>query len=143
MNQKPIAYEGMEPYIFVSYSHKDSDRVLRILSSMQEKGFRLWFDHGIEAGTEWPEYIEARLIGCDRVLVFLTNAAVASINCRNEINLALTLKKEILIVYLEETTLRYGLLLQLSSVQALFYHRHTSEASFFRWLLRRILFLTR
>ena len=130
MNQKPIAYEGTEPYIFVSYSHKDSDQVLRILSLMQENGFRLWFDHGIEAGTEWPEYIEERLIGCDRLLVFLSNAAVASLNCRNEINLALALKKEILIVYLEETTLRYGLMLQLSSVQALFYHRHTSELSF-------------
>ena len=134
MNRNPIAYEGVEPYIFVSYSHKDSDRVLRILSFMQEKGFRLWFDHGIEAGTEWPEYIEERLIGCDRLLVFLSNAAVASVNCRNEINLALAMKKEILIVYLEETTLRYGLLLQLSSVQALFYHRHTSEVSFFKEL---------
>jgi len=134
MNRTPTAYEGAEPYIFVSYAHKNSDDVLRILSAMQENGFRLWFDQGIEAGTEWPEYIEEHLVGCERVLVFLSNAAVASVNCRNEINLALALKKEVLIVYLEETTLRHGLLLQLSSVQALFSYRHANESSFYKEL---------
>ena len=134
MNRIPIAYEGAEPYIFVSYAHKNASEVLRILCAMQENGFRLWFDQGIEAGTEWPEYIEKHLVGCERVLVFLSNAAVASVNCRNEINLALALKKEVLIVYLEETTLRHGLLLQLSSVQALFSYRHTSDTAFYKEL---------
>lgn len=61
---QPRAYEGNEPYIFVSYAHKDSNHVLPIITSLQAQGFRVWYDAGIEAGTEWPEYIAGRLDGC-------------------------------------------------------------------------------
>lgn len=45
-------YSGNEPYIFVSYAHKDSQIVVPILEQMQSAGFRFWYDKGIEAGTE-------------------------------------------------------------------------------------------
>ena len=132
----PTAYEGTEPYIFVSYAHKNSDKVLPIITAMQNAGFRIWFDHGIEAGTEWPEYIEEHLENCSKMLIFMSDAAVSSINCRNEINLGLALKKEILVVYLEETTLRHGLRLQLGSVQSMFACRSESAAVFEEELFR-------
>ena len=50
-------YEGSEPYIFVSYAHKDAAMVMPLITGLQDRGFRVWFDAGIEAGTEWPEYI--------------------------------------------------------------------------------------
>ena len=28
---------------------------------MADYGFRIWYDEGIEAGTEWPEYIAEHL----------------------------------------------------------------------------------
>ena len=129
------AYEGDKPYIFVSYAHKNSDAVLPIIAAMQEAGFRVWFDRGIEAGTEWPEYIEEHLIACDKVLVFMSEATVSSVNCRNEINLTLSLKKECLIVYLEETELRHGMRLQLSAVQSLYAYRSGTDA-FYRELFK-------
>lgn len=49
---RPVAYEGSEPYIFVSYSHKDSATVLPVISELQAEGFRVWYDASIEAGTE-------------------------------------------------------------------------------------------
>ena len=55
------AYEGNEKYIFFSYAHRDSATVLPMIEYMQEKGFRVWYDAGIEAGTEWPGYIEEHL----------------------------------------------------------------------------------
>ena len=122
-NNIPTAYEGKEPYIFVSYAHKDSARVLPFVLKMQQAGLRIWFDKGIEAGTEWPECIESHLLNADRVLVFMSEAAVSSANCRNEINLAFYEKKKILVVYLEETELRYGMKLQLSSVQSIYAYR--------------------
>lgn len=131
----PIVYEGNDPYIFVSYAHKNSDKIFPILAEMQKNGFRIWFDQGIEAGTEWPEYIETHLENCSKVLIFMSEAAVASINCRNEINLALVLKKEILIVYLEETHLRHGMRLQLSSIQSMFAYRSASKDIFCQELL--------
>ena len=128
MSIKP--YEGSEKYIFVSYAHKDNAEVLPIIEALDSRGFRVWYDEGIEAGTEWPAYIESHLDACAVVLVFISPNSVASINCRNEINYALAMQKEMLVVYLQETQLRQGLGLQLGSLQSLFRNRHSSLNSF-------------
>ena len=96
INNVPTAYEGREAYLFVSYAHKDAARVLPLLWRMQRTGVRVWFDKGIEAGAEWPETVESRLINAECIVVFLSEAAVSSLNCGNEINLALLEKKKIL-----------------------------------------------
>ncbi|MBQ1488402.1 MAG: toll/interleukin-1 receptor domain-containing protein, partial [Lachnospiraceae bacterium] len=53
-NMNPRPYEGKEKYIFISYSHKDTDRVMPIISRLMNEGFRVWYDDGISPGTEWP-----------------------------------------------------------------------------------------
>ena len=65
-------YKGTEPYIFISYAHKDSERVLPIIESLAEKGFRVWYDAGIEAGTEWPDYIAENLENAAVVMALLS-----------------------------------------------------------------------
>ena len=125
----PVAYEGDKPYIFISYAHKDSARVLPLIAKMQDAGLRVWFDKGIEAGSEWPEYIEEHLMRADSVVVFLSESSVASLNCRNEINLAFAEKKKLLAVYLEKTELRHGMRLQLSSVQSLFAYEKEEDSA--------------
>lgn len=130
-----MVYEGNEKYIFISYAHKDSARVLPLVDALQANGFRVWYDSGIEAGTEWPEYIEDHLCRAGVVVAFMSPAAVASKNCRNEINLALELNKEVLVVYLEETVLAKGMRLQLNAAQSLFRMNHTSDQSFARELV--------
>ena len=128
------AYDGDAPYIFISYAHKDADRVLPIISSLQKNGFRVWFDQGIEAGSEWPAFIASRLKGCHRIVAFVSPAFVDSRNCRNEINYALNLNKEMLAIYLEPTELMYGLELQLISSQAMFKFRSPSDEVFLEQL---------
>lgn len=63
MNQKemPIPYIGEKPYIFVSYAHKDSEVVMRAIALLQQSGFRVWYDEGIDPGSEWPDTIEKYL----------------------------------------------------------------------------------
>ena len=129
-------YEGSENYIFVSYAHKDSAVVLPIIDALQTAGFRVWYDEGIQAGTEWPEYIEDHLNQSRCVLVCMSPSAVDSINCRNEINYACMLKKDILVVYLEDTVLAKGMNLQLNSQQSLFRTRHNSDVSFLEEVIR-------
>ena len=129
-------YEGNEKYIFVSYAHRDSGVVIPMIDALQSSGFRVWYDQGIEAGTEWPAYIEDRLNCCEVVLICMSPAAVDSVNCRNEINYASMLKKELFVVYLEETVLAQGMNLQLNSKQSLFRHRHPSDESFLGELVR-------
>ena len=54
-------YEGTLPYLFVSYAHANDAAVLEIISTLQARGFRVWYDEGIEAGSEWPESIASHL----------------------------------------------------------------------------------
>ena len=63
-------YEGKEPYIFISYSHRDSKRVFPILKQLSDAGFRLWYDEGIDPGTEWPESIATHLANSTACIAF-------------------------------------------------------------------------
>ena len=123
-------YEGSEPYIFISYAHKDAAQVIPIITGLQERGFWVWYDAGIEAGTEWPEYIAEHLIGCACVVAFISNAALASQNCRREINFAIELGKDPLVVHLEDAQMTPGMRMQLGSLQAMFRQRHSSDQAF-------------
>ena len=130
MTHYPKAYTGEEPYIFISYAHKDSDRVLSLIQGLMDRGFRVWYDAGIEVATEWPEYIAQRLVGSGCVLAFISKAALDSHNCRREINFAIEMKKDPLVVYLEDAELSYGMRMQLGSLQAIYYTRHDTETAF-------------
>ena len=124
------AYNGNEPYIFISYAHKDMDTVLPIVSALQDAGFRIWYDAGIEVGTEWPEYIAEHLERASRVIAFISPAFMESQNCRREINFSIDLNKEPIAVYLEDFPLTLGMRMQLGTLQALFRSKHTSFDSF-------------
>ena len=122
-------------YIFVSYAHKDAAKVLPLIDALRQSGFSVWYDQGIEAGTEWPEYIAKSIENCGVFLACISPASMQSNNCRNEINFALSLKKECLTVYLEETKMTAGMQLQLGSLQALFKNRHKTDESFYQSLI--------
>lgn len=133
-----------QKYIFVGYSHRNEDTVQPIIEALEEAGFRLWYDDSVESASEWPAYIEEKLTGCEVFLALLSNDAVDSLNCRNEIGLALSLKKKILAVYLAETTLRHGLALQLGNVQALELQKFATVEEFYKKLFSlRVLQLCR
>ena len=124
------AYEGKEPYIFVSYAHKDSPTVFRIIEKLSARGYRIWYDEGIEPGSEWPEYIANHLIGAEMVLSFLTPNAVQSVNCRREVNFALSKNKPVLAIYMDKFEIPAGMELQLSSQQNVLYYNYDSEERF-------------
>lgn len=117
-------------YIFISYAHKDADEILPVIRFLQDNGYKVWYDEGIEAGTEWPEYIAQRIKNCAVFIAFISPNAISSNNCRNEINYAVSLQKQFLAVYLRETVMTAGMELQLGSIQAMFKYRHETEESF-------------
>ena len=122
-------------YVFISYSHNDFEKVITIINAMKDRGISVWYDEGIEAGTEWPEYIAERIESASAFIAFISPSAVASTNCRNEINYALSLNKDILVVHLEKTDLSAGMKLQIGTLQAMFYERSKSEDEFINNLL--------
>ena len=86
-------YNGNEPYIFISYAHADSATVLPLIEGLQSRGFRVWFDAGINAGDEWSETLADRITECHYMLLMLSEAAVNSDYCRKEITFALTVDR--------------------------------------------------
>ena len=124
-------YEGTLPYLFVSYAHKNDAAVLEIISTLQSRGFRVWYDEGIEAGSEWPESIASHLERAQLVLAFLSPAYLRSDNCRKEMHYALTKKKPVINVYLEQTELSPGMEMQIGNLFALMKYTYPSEEYFY------------
>ena len=132
----PTAYEGRKPYIFVSYAHKDKADVMRYIDALEKRGFLVWFDGGVEAGSEWPEYIANRLADSACVLAFISPNFVKSQNCRRELVLTQELEKEQLNVYIRKVELSMGMRMQLGLNQALWRENFATEAEFLDELCR-------
>lgn len=131
----PIPYIGEEPYIFVSYAHKDSEVVMRTVSLLQQNGFRVWYDEGIDPGSEWPDTIEKYLERSSYFIGFISANALDSNYCKCELHTAFNERKKMLIVYLENIKLEGGLKMQLSSRQAIHWYKYENDNAFFKKLL--------
>lgn len=129
-------YSGEKPYIFVSYAHNDASIVVPIIEKLQTDGFRIWYDKGIEAGTEWPQNIAEHLADAACIMIFMSHNSANSHNCRNEINLASELKKEMFIIHLEDFEMSLGLRLQLNLSQAIYKNRSLNDDAFYAELKR-------
>ncbi len=54
--EKPFpAYDGDEPYVFVSYSHEDESAVYKEIRWLQDQRVNVWYDEDISPGTEWSD----------------------------------------------------------------------------------------
>jgi len=124
-------YEGQEKYIFVSYCHRDRAQVFPIVEQLVKDGYRVWYDEGIDPGSEWPEIIAKHLNGCAICLAFITTNSLNSHNCRREINFALLKKKYFISVVLEPVQMSLGMEMQLSSSQSIFKYNLSSDREFF------------
>lgn len=113
------AYKGNKPYVFISYAHADSLLVYPVIKWLDNIGFRIWYDEGIDPGNEWPEEIAKSLDACEYFIVFLSRNSIKSRNVRNEINFALNNEKKFLAVHLEKISLPKGLELRISDIQAI------------------------
>ena len=123
-------YGGKEPYVFVSYCHKDRDAVFPVIERLARDGYRIWYDEGIDPGSEWPEIIAQHLSGCTVCIAFLSAQSLNSHNCRREINFALMKKKPLITVVLEPVQLSLGMEMQLSLAQAILKYTLPSEEAF-------------
>lgn len=124
-------YEGTEKYVFISYAHRDSEQVFAIIERMAQDGYRIWYDEGIEPGSEWPESIAQHLNGCELCMAFLSPRYLDSRNCRQEIMFAISRKKHTLSVALEPVNMSLGMEMQLSDTQFIMKYTLGSEEEFF------------
>lgn len=130
----PIPYQGDCPYIFVSYSHKNASKVLPVIEQLQTNHYRVWYDEGIDPGTEWDENIAQHVEQCGFFIAFLSPEYLSSSNCRDELNYARDLDKNRLLVYLSDVELPGGMSMRLSRLQAIHMYTYANQETFLQKL---------
>jgi hypothetical protein len=131
------AYDGNEPYVFISYSHNDCDVVFKEIKRLHDLGCRIWYDDGIVATSEWSSVIEKKLEGCSLFLVYITERSRESENVKDEINYAIKENKTFLYVCLEDVKLPEGMALRMSRLQGILKYQ-LEEETYFKKLLKAI-----
>lgn len=69
----PFPADEEKPFIFISYSHKDSERIFDIIKNLYEEGWRMWYDEGLTIGDSYDKEIEKHVAECAVFLLFVTN----------------------------------------------------------------------
>ena len=110
------AYNGKGKFIFVSYSHRDTDTVLPFIEELQ-KSYNVWFDEGIHFGKEWEDEIADKLLSCDLFIFMVSEASLKSANCKDEIHMAREKGKHFLNVMMAPTQVPDSFALRYSRFQ--------------------------
>jgi pimeloyl-ACP methyl ester carboxylesterase len=113
------AYKGEDPYIFVCYSHADTDAVYGDIALLRSKGLNIWYDEGLSPGTEWSEELGLALEKSSHLLFYVSKSSASSRHCRDEVHFAQNHDKPVVTIYLEDVELPVGLELSLGSTQAI------------------------
>lgn len=94
------AYIGDEPYLFVSYSHRDTANVYPILDLLYDNKYRMWYDESCETGNDFRDELRHKIEGSSGVILFVSEASMNSPFCGMEILCAKENNKRIFPVYL-------------------------------------------
>ena len=107
------AYQGKDPFCFVSYSHDDSMVVFEELQLLGEAGYRVYYDEGIHPGHAWHDELAGAIENCSVFVLFVTGHSINSANCLRELNFALDKQIPVLAIHLEDVEMPSGLQLAL------------------------------
>ncbi|MCD7956987.1 MAG: toll/interleukin-1 receptor domain-containing protein [Lachnospiraceae bacterium] len=126
-----VPYEGAGPYIFISYSHKNTKAIEETVRTMQSDGFRLWFDKYIEYGNEWDEVIAEKIEACSCMICMVSSGYAASENCKDEHSFAKELDIPRILVYLEDIARSGGLFLRGHRAHSLWQFQYENQEAFY------------
>lgn len=122
-----IRCDESKPYIFVSYSHRDTEKVVGIMDRLREEGYNVWYDGGIDPGTEWDENIAKHVKECTYFIAFISQGYIGSDNCKDELNYSRDLDKDRLLVYLEDVDLPDGMAMRMNRIQAIWWNKYDAS----------------
>lgn len=111
------AYQGNNPYVFISYAHKDNEKVLDLIKFLKRKMCRIWYDEGLTPGSSWNDDLANHISKCECVIIIITNNSIQSQYVKLELNYAISLNKKIYPVFLENVELPAGLAMMLGTTQ--------------------------
>lgn len=97
------AYTGDEPYLFISYSHRDTKLVFPILDALYDRRYRLWYDESCENGNDFRDELRTRIENCEAVVLFVSASSMASRFCGMEIIVAREYGKRLYPIFLDDS----------------------------------------
>ena len=87
----------MGDHVFICYSRKDKDFVLKLATNLKCHGVPVWLDQwDIPSGANWPRAIDKALSDCARLLVVLSPESIESDEVQSEWYDALEEKKVVI-----------------------------------------------
>lgn len=95
------SYQGNQPFLFLSYSHRNRTQVFEIAEKLSAEGYRVWCDKSIEAGTDFDNVIASHIRACDVFIMFLSKTYLKSDYCDIEFKYANNNHKKCIAIYLE------------------------------------------
>ena len=119
MMLKPNIQSQKNGFIFISYAHKDFERIKPYLSMLTKEGYEYWYDNGIRTGDEWQGVIASNLANCDCLLAFVSENSIYSEYCIKEINYATSKHKPMAVIMLDDVPMPPVLEMHLASLQAI------------------------
>lgn len=121
-------------YIFLSYSHVDKDAINMIANKIKNDGYRVWYDNGINPGSEWSEDIAIHIEKAKVFVAFITKDYIKSENCKDELSYARENSLIIILVFLKEVEIPSGMKLRNHRRQQLFYYQYSDKQEFYNKL---------
>ena len=104
--------------IFISYSHKDVDRILPYVQEMEKRSLKVWYDHHLYPGTEFNDEIALKILDCGLFILFLTQSSSDSKYVNKEFNYACSKEKLYIVVHLEKNVrMKPGMEMHTSDLQ--------------------------
>lgn len=88
------AYQGNDPFIFVSYAHDDRDIVFPIIELLQNNGYHVWYDEGLHIGNDWRDELADMIQQCAAFIYMWSRKSAKSGYCKDEIYAADSVLKE-------------------------------------------------
>ncbi|MFX1275938.1 MAG: toll/interleukin-1 receptor domain-containing protein [Promethearchaeota archaeon] len=131
------AYDGNDPFLFVSYTHKDKPIVYPIIKKLHKNGVKIWYDEGIPLTTDWGDILGQKIIDCDLFVSFISPNVNNSDNTQKEIKYACLKKKPYISIHLEETNLNPGIEMILQDIQGILKYKMDDD-TFYSKLIEEI-----
>lgn len=89
-------------FIFISYAHKDAEKVAPYVYELHRRGYEVWYDRGINALESFKDVILRRIEDCACFVAFISNNYANSSNCISETSWATQKKIQRLPVFIEK-----------------------------------------
>ncbi len=135
-------YDGKSPYLFITAAEKDNAKVMPILARMGENGYHVWYDGGVEGDSLCDDETASRIMNCESVVAMLSNQFLESNQRVAELRYAINNKKKVLLIYLEEVSLKKfpGIDMYAASTESFVRQKDVGSESFYRILFSTMKF---